>query len=82
MAHYKRMVMYFEDLVAILRVGVALRGEWIALFVIQVLFQVEESVEEDGRHLATFQVVQRHFAGHGRVNHVQHLNDPNSLKSN
>lgn len=63
---------YLLRLVA-LGVGVALRGERVALLVVEVLLEVEERVEEDGRHLAALQVVERHLAGHRRVDHVEHL---------
>ena len=65
--------MYLEDLLAVLRLEVTLRGERVTLLVIQILFQIEERVEKDGSHLAALQIVERYLAGHCRVDHVQHL---------
>lgn len=47
--------------------------EWIPLFVLHVLLQVEERIEEDGRHLAPFQIGERDTAGRGWLDHIQHL---------
>ena len=46
---------------------------WIPLLVVQILLQVEEGVEEDGRHLAPLQVPQADLVGGGGPDHVQHL---------
>ena len=60
-------------LVSIL-VSLALGCEGIPLLVVQILLQVEERVEEDGRHLAHLQVLQRDHVRQPRADHVQHLN--------
>ncbi len=79
------VVFFFENLggvVARFRIGIALRGEGIALLVVQVLLQVEERVEKDGRHLAAFHVRQTDLARHRRPDHVQHLIGKRKQKKN
>ena len=59
-------------LIAVL-IRLALRGKRVPLLVVQVLLQVEEGVEEDGRHLAALQVAQRDLARRLWADHVKHL---------
>ena len=50
-----------------------LRREGISLLVVEVLFQVEERVEEDWRHAAVPQVGQANLGPLLRPDHVEHL---------
>ena len=64
------VVFFFENLggvVARFRIGIALRGEGIALLVVQVLLDVEERVEEDVGQLASFQVPQGDLTWTGQI---------------
>ena len=40
---------------------------------VEILLQIEESVKEDRRHLAQFQVLQVYIVGLRGANHIQHL---------
>ena len=60
------------DLVSVL-IDVVLRREGVPLFVVQVLLQVEEGVEEDGGHPTGPQVGQTNLGPLLRTNHVEHL---------
>ena len=60
-------------LVAVAYIIIITLRKWIPLFVLHVLLQVEERIEEDGRHLAPFQVGERDTAGRCRFDHIQHL---------
>ena len=61
-----------NHLISIL-IGLPLGGEWIPLLMVEVLLQIEEGVEEDRRHLALLQVLQRDGVLVQRPDHVQHL---------
>ena len=62
-----------NHLVAVL-VQVPLAREGVPLLVVEVLLQVEEGVEEDGRHPAVAEVGQGDAVTLRGGDHVQHLN--------
>lgn len=53
-----------------IRVVIPGRGERIPLFVIQILLEIEEGVEEYRCHLALFQIAKRYFTRYRRLYHV------------
>jgi hypothetical protein len=48
-------------------------GEWVALFMLHVLLEIEECVEENRRHFASLQVRERDAIALYRLDHVEHL---------
>jgi hypothetical protein len=62
-----------------LLVCLPLSGEGVPLLGVQILLQVEEGVEEDGRHLAPLQVTQGDLVGGRGPNHVQHLQNKEGI---
>lgn len=64
---------YNETHFVAIRVVISGRGERIPLFVIQILLEIEEGVEEYRCQLTPFHVGQRYFSRYGWLNHVEHL---------
>ena len=71
-SHTKQIKNRINHLVSVL-VQVPLAREGVPLLVVEVLLQVEEGVEEDGRHPAVAEVGQGDAVPLGGGDHVQHL---------
>jgi hypothetical protein len=55
-------------------------SKWIPMFVQQVFLDIEEGIEKEGRHPASFQVSQENLVLLFRMNHIEHLKKKSKTK--